>query len=57
MSRIKSVCYYRKNQHGVHTMHAVLSAASKKQTADLEAFSLKLENLLAESAQGAAAPR
>jgi biopolymer transport protein ExbB len=32
--------------------HAILSAASKKQTADLEAFSLKLENLLADSAQG-----
>jgi biopolymer transport protein ExbB len=37
--------------------HAVLSAASKKQTADLEAFSLKLENLLAESTQGAATAR
>ena len=37
--------------------HAVLSAASKKQTADLEAFSLKLENLLAESAQGGAPAR
>jgi biopolymer transport protein ExbB len=38
--------------------HAVLSAASKKQSSDLEAFSLKLENLLAESAQTAApAPR
>jgi biopolymer transport protein ExbB/TolQ len=36
--------------------HAVLSAASKKQTSDLEAFSLKLENLLAESAQGGGAP-
>jgi biopolymer transport protein ExbB len=32
--------------------HAILSAASKKQTADLEAFSLKLENLLADFAQG-----
>jgi biopolymer transport protein ExbB/TolQ len=31
--------------------HAVLSGASKKQQSDLEAFSLKLENLLAESAQ------
>ena len=29
--------------------HAILSAFSKKQVADLEAFSLKLENLLAES--------
>jgi biopolymer transport protein ExbB/TolQ len=37
--------------------HAFLSAASKKQTSDLEAFSLKLENLLAESAQGAPAQR
>jgi biopolymer transport protein ExbB/TolQ len=37
--------------------HAVLSAASKKQVADLEAFSLKLENLLAESAQGGPAAR
>jgi biopolymer transport protein ExbB len=37
--------------------HAVLSAASKKQTSDLEAFSLKLENLLAESAQGGATAR
>jgi biopolymer transport protein ExbB len=37
--------------------HAVLSAASKKQTSDLEAFSLKLENLLAESAQGGAPAR
>jgi hypothetical protein len=35
----------------------VLSAASKKQTADLEAFSLKLENLLAESTQGASTAR
>jgi len=31
--------------------HAFLSAASKKQVADLEAFSLKLENMLAESIQ------
>ncbi len=30
--------------------HAVLSAFSKKQVSDLETFSLKLENLLAESA-------
>jgi biopolymer transport protein ExbB/TolQ len=39
--------------------HAILSAASKKQQSDLEAFSLKLENLLAETAQagGAAAQR
>jgi biopolymer transport protein ExbB len=37
--------------------HAVLSAASKKQTADLEAFSLKLENLLAESAQSSSGVR
>src|SRR3954469_6946629 len=37
--------------------HAVLSAASKKQTSDLEAFSLKLENLLAESAQSGSAVR
>jgi biopolymer transport protein ExbB len=34
--------------------HAILSAMSKKTVADLEAFSLKLENLLAESAQTAA---
>jgi len=34
--------------------HAVLSSASKKQVSDLETFSLKLENLLAESAQGSA---
>jgi biopolymer transport protein ExbB/TolQ len=34
--------------------HAFLSSASKKQVSDLEAFSLKLENLLAESAQGGA---
>ena len=33
--------------------HAVLSALSKRQVSDLEAFSLKLENLLAESAHGA----
>ena len=32
--------------------HAFFNAASKKQVADLEAFSLKLENLLSESAQG-----
>jgi biopolymer transport protein ExbB len=37
--------------------HAVLQALSKKQVADLEAFSLKLENLLAESAHGASAPQ
>lgn len=37
--------------------HAVLSAASKKQVADLEAFSLKLENLLAESSQTAPAQK
>ena len=36
--------------------HAILSAFSKKQVADLEAFSLKLENLLAESAS-AGGPR
>ena len=36
--------------------HAILSAFSKKQVADLEAFSLKLENLLAESS-GAGAGR
>jgi biopolymer transport protein ExbB/TolQ len=35
--------------------HAVLGSMSKRQTADLEAFSLKLENLLAESAHGGAA--
>jgi len=34
--------------------HAFLSAASKKQVGDLEAFALKLENLLAESAQAPA---
>ena len=33
--------------------HAVLGSMSKRQSADLEAFSLKLENLLAESAHGA----
>jgi biopolymer transport protein ExbB len=33
--------------------HAVLGSMSKRQAADLEAFSLKLENLLAESAVGA----
>ena len=37
--------------------HAVLSGASKKQVADLEAFSLKLENLLAESAQSSSGVR
>ncbi len=37
--------------------HAILAAASKKQQSDLEAFSLKLENLLAETAQGGAAQR
>ncbi len=31
--------------------HAILSASSKKQVSDLEGFSLKMENLLAESAQ------
>jgi biopolymer transport protein ExbB/TolQ len=35
--------------------HAILSAASKKQQADLETFALKLENLLAEIGQGAQA--
>lgn len=34
--------------------HAVLSAASKRQTSDIEAFSLKLENLLAEANQASA---
>ena len=34
--------------------HAFLSSASKKQVGDLEGFALKLENLLAESAQGGA---
>ncbi len=33
--------------------HAILSSASKKQVGDVEAFALKLENLLAESSQGA----
>jgi biopolymer transport protein ExbB len=33
--------------------HAILGSMSKRQTADLEAFSLKLENLLAESAHSA----
>jgi len=32
--------------------HAIVSAFSKKQVADVEAFSLKLENLLAESGTG-----
>jgi biopolymer transport protein ExbB/TolQ len=32
--------------------HAVLGSMSKRQTADLESFSLKLENLLAETAHG-----
>jgi biopolymer transport protein ExbB/TolQ len=32
--------------------HAIISAFSKKQIADLEAFSLKFENMLAESHQG-----
>jgi len=36
--------------------HAVLGSLSKRQAADLEAFSLKLENLLAESAHGASMP-
>ena len=36
--------------------HAVLGSMSKRQSADLEAFSLKLENLLAESAHGAGVP-
>jgi len=35
--------------------HAIISAMSKRQSADLEGFSLKLENLLAESAQGGGA--
>lgn len=34
--------------------HAILSGFSKKHVADLEAFSLKLENLLAEAAGGGA---
>ena len=33
--------------------HAILSSISKRQNSDLEAFSLKLENLLAEAAHGA----
>lgn len=37
--------------------HAILSAFSKKQVADLEAFSLKLENLLAESSGAGAGSR
>ncbi len=38
--------------------HAILSAFSKKQIADTEAFALKLENLLAESAaSGVQAPK
>lgn len=38
--------------------HAILSGMSKKQVADLEAFSLKIENLLAESsASGVQAPK
>ena len=37
--------------------HAVLSAFSKKQVSDLETFSLKLENLLAESAGTTGAAR
>lgn len=36
--------------------HALLGSMSKRQSADLEAFSLKLENLLAESAHGAGVP-
>jgi biopolymer transport protein ExbB len=35
--------------------HAVLGSMSKRQNADLEAFSLKLENLLAETAHSSAA--
>jgi biopolymer transport protein ExbB/TolQ len=35
--------------------HAILGAMSKRQASDLEAFSLKLENLLAESAHGGGA--
>jgi biopolymer transport protein ExbB len=35
--------------------HAILGAMSKRQAADLEAFSLKLENLLAETAHNGAA--
>jgi biopolymer transport protein ExbB len=37
--------------------HAVLGSMSKRQAADLEAFSLKLENLLAETAHAAGAPQ
>jgi len=37
--------------------HAVLGSMSKRQAADLEAFSLKLENLLAESAHAAGASK
>jgi biopolymer transport protein ExbB len=33
--------------------HAILGSMSKRQASDLEAFSLKLENLLAETAHGA----
>ncbi len=36
--------------------HAILSAASKKQSSDLEGFALKIENLLAESAASGTAP-
>jgi len=36
--------------------HALLGSMSKRQTADLEAFSLKLENLLAESAHATGGP-
>ncbi len=35
--------------------HAILGSMSKRQAAELEGFSLKLENLLAESAHGGAA--
>jgi biopolymer transport protein ExbB/TolQ len=35
--------------------HAILGSMSKRQNSDLEAFSLKLENLLAETAHGAGA--
>ena len=35
--------------------HLLLSAAMKKVVSDLEAFSLRFENLLAEGAAGAAA--
>jgi biopolymer transport protein ExbB/TolQ len=37
--------------------HAILSGFSKKQVADVEAFSLKLENLLAETAHAGGAPK